>query len=146
MPYFSQKLSQLYDTLHRAYNKIMEVIQSGRRLLGTYFRVAFYGQVRPLSIIKGLVHWSCTSTKSTKTCKTGGKLWNRLESHGAIFDAYVAKYKINWNVDHIDEIPMWDRSMWDCCVYSYTVTIQMLHLQLVDSSATARFNTRCNKL
>ncbi|XP_069015259.1 dedicator of cytokinesis protein 11 isoform X1 [Embiotoca jacksoni] len=38
------KLSRLYDTLHRAYNKIMEVIQSGRRLLGTYFRVAFYGQ------------------------------------------------------------------------------------------------------
>uniref|UniRef100_A0A671XVV7 Dedicator of cytokinesis 11 n=1 Tax=Sparus aurata TaxID=8175 RepID=A0A671XVV7_SPAAU len=37
-------LHRLYDTLHRAYNKIMEVIQSGRRLLGTYFRVAFYGQ------------------------------------------------------------------------------------------------------
>uniref|UniRef100_A0A3Q3B796 Dedicator of cytokinesis 11 n=1 Tax=Kryptolebias marmoratus TaxID=37003 RepID=A0A3Q3B796_KRYMA len=40
-----EKLSRLYDTLHRAYNKIMEVIQSGRRMLGTYFRVAFYGQV-----------------------------------------------------------------------------------------------------
>ncbi|KAM4537330.1 dedicator of cytokinesis protein 11 isoform 2-T2 [Odontesthes bonariensis] len=40
-----EKLSRLYDTLHRAYNKIMEVVQSGRRLLGTYFRVAFYGQV-----------------------------------------------------------------------------------------------------
>ncbi|XP_068164796.1 dedicator of cytokinesis protein 11 isoform X2 [Antennarius striatus] len=39
-----EKLSQLYNTLHRAYNKIREVIQSGRRLLGTYFRVAFYGQ------------------------------------------------------------------------------------------------------
>ncbi|KAK5876106.1 hypothetical protein CesoFtcFv8_027108 [Champsocephalus esox] len=39
-----EKLSRLYDTLHRAYNKIMEVIHSGRRLLGTYFRVAFYGQ------------------------------------------------------------------------------------------------------
>uniref|UniRef100_A0A7N6A5I7 Dedicator of cytokinesis 11 n=1 Tax=Anabas testudineus TaxID=64144 RepID=A0A7N6A5I7_ANATE len=39
-----EKLSRLYSTLHRAYNKIMEVIQSGRRLLGTYFRVAFYGQ------------------------------------------------------------------------------------------------------
>ncbi|XP_055012660.1 dedicator of cytokinesis protein 11 isoform X2 [Boleophthalmus pectinirostris] len=39
-----EKLSRLYDTLHRAYNKILEVIQSGRRLLGTYFRVAFYGQ------------------------------------------------------------------------------------------------------
>uniref|UniRef100_A0A8D0D8N0 Dedicator of cytokinesis 11 n=1 Tax=Sander lucioperca TaxID=283035 RepID=A0A8D0D8N0_SANLU len=41
-----EKLSQLYNTLHRAYNKIMEVIHSGRRMLGTYFRVAFYGQVR----------------------------------------------------------------------------------------------------
>ncbi|XP_077444428.1 dedicator of cytokinesis protein 11 isoform X2 [Stigmatopora argus] len=39
-----EKLSRLYNTLHRAYNKIMEVIQTGRRLLGTYFRVAFYGQ------------------------------------------------------------------------------------------------------
>uniref|UniRef100_A0A8C6Q994 Dedicator of cytokinesis 11 n=1 Tax=Nothobranchius furzeri TaxID=105023 RepID=A0A8C6Q994_NOTFU len=39
-----EKLSRLYDTLHRAYIKIMEVIQSGRRLLGTYFRVGFYGQ------------------------------------------------------------------------------------------------------
>ncbi|RVE60178.1 hypothetical protein OJAV_G00178310 [Oryzias javanicus] len=39
-----EKLSRLYETLHRAYNKIMEVIQSGRRLLGTFFRVAFYGQ------------------------------------------------------------------------------------------------------
>uniref|UniRef100_A0A8C5FDD0 Dedicator of cytokinesis 11 n=1 Tax=Gadus morhua TaxID=8049 RepID=A0A8C5FDD0_GADMO len=38
------KLSRLYETLTRAYNKIMEVMQSGRRLLGTYFRVAFYGQ------------------------------------------------------------------------------------------------------
>uniref|UniRef100_H3CHR0 Dedicator of cytokinesis 11 n=1 Tax=Tetraodon nigroviridis TaxID=99883 RepID=H3CHR0_TETNG len=38
------KLSRLYDTLHRAYNKIIEVTQTGRRLLGTYFRVAFYGQ------------------------------------------------------------------------------------------------------
>ncbi|KAG7252526.1 hypothetical protein CRUP_028400, partial [Coryphaenoides rupestris] len=37
-------LFRLYDTLTRAYNKIMEVMQSGRRLLGTYFRVAFYGQ------------------------------------------------------------------------------------------------------
>uniref|UniRef100_A0A8D3DA57 Dedicator of cytokinesis 11 n=1 Tax=Scophthalmus maximus TaxID=52904 RepID=A0A8D3DA57_SCOMX len=46
-----EKLSRLYDTLHRAYNKIMEVIQSGRRLLGTYFRVAFYGQVRPTQTI-----------------------------------------------------------------------------------------------
>lgn len=41
-----QKLRRLYDTLQRAYAKILEVMQSGRRLLGTYYRVAFYGQVR----------------------------------------------------------------------------------------------------
>uniref|UniRef100_A0A672QQI7 Dedicator of cytokinesis protein 11-like n=1 Tax=Sinocyclocheilus grahami TaxID=75366 RepID=A0A672QQI7_SINGR len=40
-----EKLRRLYDTLQRAYAKILEVMQSGRRLLGTYFRVAFYGQV-----------------------------------------------------------------------------------------------------
>ncbi|KAJ8008347.1 hypothetical protein DPEC_G00103890 [Dallia pectoralis] len=39
-----EKLSRLYDTLHRAYSKILEVMHTGRRLLGTYFRVAFYGQ------------------------------------------------------------------------------------------------------
>ncbi|TRY94835.1 hypothetical protein DNTS_029910, partial [Danionella cerebrum] len=39
-----EKLRRLYDTLQRAYAKVLEVMQSGRRLLGTYFRVAFYGQ------------------------------------------------------------------------------------------------------
>ncbi|XP_039210727.1 dedicator of cytokinesis protein 11 isoform X1 [Crotalus tigris] len=39
-----EKLTQVYRTLHRAYSKILEVMQSKRRLLGTYFRVAFYGQ------------------------------------------------------------------------------------------------------
>lgn len=39
-----EKLRRLYDTLQQAYAKILEVMQSGRRLLGTYYRVAFYGQ------------------------------------------------------------------------------------------------------
>ncbi|GCB72056.1 hypothetical protein scyTo_0001806 [Scyliorhinus torazame] len=39
-----EKLAHLYDTLHQAYKKIAEVIQTGKRLLGTYFRVAFFGQ------------------------------------------------------------------------------------------------------
>ncbi|CAB1346948.1 unnamed protein product [Coregonus sp. 'balchen'] len=39
-----EKLSQLYDTLHRAYSKVTEVMHTGKRLLGTYFRVAFFGQ------------------------------------------------------------------------------------------------------
>ncbi|RMC08135.1 hypothetical protein DUI87_15169 [Hirundo rustica rustica] len=39
-----QKLTQLYRTLHGAYAKILEVMHSRKRLLGTFFRVAFYGQ------------------------------------------------------------------------------------------------------
>ncbi|XP_053555225.1 dedicator of cytokinesis protein 11 isoform X2 [Bombina bombina] len=39
-----EKLTQLYRTLHGAYTKIIEVMHTGKRLLGTYFRVAFYGQ------------------------------------------------------------------------------------------------------
>ncbi|CAL1598352.1 unnamed protein product [Knipowitschia caucasica] len=39
-----EKLTHLYDTLHRAYTKVIEVMHSGKRLLGTYFRVAFFGQ------------------------------------------------------------------------------------------------------
>uniref|UniRef100_A0A8C9W753 Dedicator of cytokinesis 9 n=1 Tax=Scleropages formosus TaxID=113540 RepID=A0A8C9W753_SCLFO len=39
-----EKLAHLYDTLHRAYSKVMEVMHSGKRLLGTFFRVAFFGQ------------------------------------------------------------------------------------------------------
>ncbi|XP_016894015.1 dedicator of cytokinesis protein 9-like isoform X3 [Cynoglossus semilaevis] len=39
-----EKLSHLYDTLHRAYTKVIEVMHSGKRLLGTHFRVAFFGQ------------------------------------------------------------------------------------------------------
>lgn len=42
----NQKLTHLYDTLHRAYTKVIEVMHTGKRLLGTYFRVAFFGQVR----------------------------------------------------------------------------------------------------
>lgn len=40
-----QKLTQLYRTLHGAYAKILEVMHTRKRLLGTFFRVAFYGQV-----------------------------------------------------------------------------------------------------
>jgi len=39
-----QKIAAAYDILHRAYSKIVEVMSSGKRLLGKYFRVAFYGQ------------------------------------------------------------------------------------------------------
>uniref|UniRef100_A0A8C3VDM2 Dedicator of cytokinesis 11 n=1 Tax=Catharus ustulatus TaxID=91951 RepID=A0A8C3VDM2_CATUS len=46
-----EKLTQLYRTLHGAYAKILEVMHTRKRLLGTFFRVAFYGQV---SIYTGL--------------------------------------------------------------------------------------------
>ncbi|XP_058247469.1 dedicator of cytokinesis protein 9 isoform X11 [Hemibagrus wyckioides] len=39
-----EKLAHLYETLHRAYSKVTEVMHTGKRLLGTYFRVAFFGQ------------------------------------------------------------------------------------------------------
>ncbi|KAM6985310.1 dedicator of cytokinesis protein 9 isoform 5-T5 [Aplochiton taeniatus] len=39
-----EKLAHLYDTLHRAYSKVTEVMHTCKRLLGTYFRVAFFGQ------------------------------------------------------------------------------------------------------
>ncbi|XP_074864172.1 dedicator of cytokinesis protein 11 isoform X2 [Carettochelys insculpta] len=39
-----EKLTQLYRTLHGAYTKIVEVMHTRKRLLGTFFRVAFYGQ------------------------------------------------------------------------------------------------------
>ncbi|KAB1253709.1 Dedicator of cytokinesis protein 11 [Camelus dromedarius] len=39
-----EKLTQVYRTLHGAYTKILEVMHTKKRLLGTFFRVAFYGQ------------------------------------------------------------------------------------------------------
>ncbi|XP_067852878.1 dedicator of cytokinesis protein 11 [Heptranchias perlo] len=39
-----EKLAFLYNTLNEAYKKIILVLHTGRRLLGTFFRVAFYGQ------------------------------------------------------------------------------------------------------
>ncbi|KAL3847595.1 hypothetical protein ACJMK2_018498 [Sinanodonta woodiana] len=39
-----EKLSQCYETLAQSYSKVIEVMQSGKRLLGKYFRVAFFGQ------------------------------------------------------------------------------------------------------
>ncbi|XP_069061270.1 dedicator of cytokinesis protein 9 isoform X2 [Pleurodeles waltl] len=39
-----ERLAHLYDTLHRAYSKVTEVMHTGKRLLGTYFRIAFFGQ------------------------------------------------------------------------------------------------------
>uniref|UniRef100_A0A8D0GN81 Dedicator of cytokinesis 9 n=1 Tax=Sphenodon punctatus TaxID=8508 RepID=A0A8D0GN81_SPHPU len=51
-----ERLAHLYDTLHQAYSKVTEVMHTGKRLLGTYFRVAFFGQV---SIIQLLISERC---------------------------------------------------------------------------------------
>lgn len=53
----------------------MEVIQSGRRLLGTYFRVAFYGQVRSSWLL--YLQFSCREDTFTCTarCCTQNGLW-----------------------------------------------------------------------
>lgn len=37
-------MASAYELLHKAYSKVVEVMQSGKRLLGKYFRVAFFGQ------------------------------------------------------------------------------------------------------
>lgn len=39
------RLSNAYDSLAKAYKKVVDVMGSGRRLLGKYFRVAFFGQM-----------------------------------------------------------------------------------------------------
>ena len=39
-----QKLASSYEILSRAYNNVVDVMQSGKRMLGKYFRVAFFGQ------------------------------------------------------------------------------------------------------
>ena len=41
-----QKLEHCYQHLAQAYASILDVMKSGKRLLGKYFRVAFFGQVR----------------------------------------------------------------------------------------------------
>jgi len=39
-----QKLASSYEILSRAYSKVVDVMHTGKRLLGKYFRVAFFGQ------------------------------------------------------------------------------------------------------
>ena len=42
------KLADAYLLLHKAYSAVVEAQTSGRRLLGNYFKVAFYGAVSAL--------------------------------------------------------------------------------------------------
>ena len=36
----------MFGKLHQAYCKVVEIEESGRRYIGTCFRVAFFGKVR----------------------------------------------------------------------------------------------------
>jgi hypothetical protein len=40
---FFQKLASSFDSLSKAYTKVVDVTASGKRLLGKYFRIAFFG-------------------------------------------------------------------------------------------------------
>ena len=46
LPHPPQNMMEMFGKLHQAYRKVVEIEGSGRRYLGTYFRVAFYGKVR----------------------------------------------------------------------------------------------------
>ncbi len=65
--YFVQKLAGAYDMLHKAYSRVVEVMRTGKRILGTYYRVAFYGAVRILPVH---VYWLaiCPTLYSTLEC------------------------------------------------------------------------------
>ena len=42
---FPQSMMEMFGKLHQAYRKVVDISETGRRYLGTYFRVAFYGKV-----------------------------------------------------------------------------------------------------
>lgn len=39
-------MMEMYGRLHEAFRKVVDITATGKRYLGTYFRVAFYGKVR----------------------------------------------------------------------------------------------------
>lgn len=69
-----QALSQCYQNLADAYAKITEVNKTGKRLLGRYYRIAFYGQVNTF------FNKNC----KTKLVKTKTKLLNILISKSQV--------------------------------------------------------------
>ncbi len=38
-------MMEMYGKLHEAFVKVVDISTTGRRYLGTYFRIAFYGKV-----------------------------------------------------------------------------------------------------
>ena len=41
-----KSMTEMYGKLHTAFRKVVDVMATGRRYLGTYFRIGFYGKVR----------------------------------------------------------------------------------------------------
>ena len=40
-----EKMRDMYGKLHLSFKKVVEIMATGRRYLGTFFRIAFYGKV-----------------------------------------------------------------------------------------------------
>ena len=40
-----EKMKEMYGKLHVAFKRVVEIMATGKRYLGTYFRIAFYGKV-----------------------------------------------------------------------------------------------------
>ena len=38
-------MMEMFGKLHQAYRKVVDIEETGRRYLGTFFRVAFFGKV-----------------------------------------------------------------------------------------------------
>ena len=38
-------MMEMYGKLHEAFRKVVDIMTTGKRYLGTYFRVAFFGKV-----------------------------------------------------------------------------------------------------
>ena len=46
-----QMMMEMYGRLHEAFTKVVSIMKTGKRYLGTYFRVAFYGHVSNSSFL-----------------------------------------------------------------------------------------------
>ncbi len=40
-----KNMMEMYGKLHSAFKKVVDIMATGRRYLGTYFRIGFYGKV-----------------------------------------------------------------------------------------------------
>lgn len=40
-----QKMRDMYGKLHVSFKRVVEIMATGKRYLGTFFRIAFYGKV-----------------------------------------------------------------------------------------------------